>query len=356
MPANKQSRSSGVNRTPGRKNAEFTEKTKRTLATEAGYLCANPSCLAPTFAAGSTADQTGKVGQAAHISAAAQGGPRWQPGMDPEDRKSAKNGIWLCSLHAGEVDVDESRHTMALLHTWKRRAKARALEARGKQKHWVPSRKFHLIRTSRSTKMPIARHQLDEFIGVFLEDIGGNALWNEEKLECLHMALYETSLNAMEHGSATFLNLRSRGYRIDLVHDGSDFNPTTLVAAQGNGGSESMKYLTDLFGNDLSLSYKYNGKIATFQMIDVSVAGPQHPCAVPLEQNWADTYKSTVESCNVVHLFPVRRLSFSDGTEVGIAPESAHLNTSYVLHDTNPRVVEYFRKAFPSLRAPGEAS
>ena len=37
------------------------------------------------------------VGEAAHIYAASEGGPRFNPGMSEVERRSIENGIWLCS-------------------------------------------------------------------------------------------------------------------------------------------------------------------------------------------------------------------------------------------------------------------
>lgn len=339
---------------PGRKQAEFSEKVKQTLAAEAGYVCANPSCCAPTFAAGSTAQQIGKVGEAAHISAAAEGFARWLPGMDSDVRKSAANGIWLCNTHAREIDVDEHRYTIRLLHSWKRRARIRALAARGRPKSWAPTRRQELIRASRALRLPVPDPDIGEFVDGFMDDVGGDAFWVQERLECLRLALYEVALNAMQHGGATMLHIRSRGYRIDLVHDGANFNPTALIGRAGDGGTAALEYLVELFGNDLTLRHKYNGDVVTLQVIDVSVAGPEHPCAVNLSPSWVHDNRGTIDSCTVIHLFPQKPMRFSDGKHLAISVSGAPQDKVYVLHDTNPKVIEHLRKSMPILRAPGE--
>jgi hypothetical protein len=46
------------------------------------------------------------IGEAAHISAAAPGGPRFDGSMTPEQRRHCDNGIWMCSNHAFLIDED----------------------------------------------------------------------------------------------------------------------------------------------------------------------------------------------------------------------------------------------------------
>lgn len=69
------------------------------------------------------------IGVAAHITAAASGGPRFDASLAAEERRSAVNGIWLCQNHAKEVDDDVVRFPAELLRAWKRHAEedARAM-------------------------------------------------------------------------------------------------------------------------------------------------------------------------------------------------------------------------------------
>lgn len=48
-------------------------------------------------------------GIAAHITAAAQGGPRYCPILTAEERSSIDNGIWLCSKCSILIDRDVKR-------------------------------------------------------------------------------------------------------------------------------------------------------------------------------------------------------------------------------------------------------
>jgi hypothetical protein len=66
------------------------------------------------------------VGQAAHITAAAPGGKRYDASLTPKERRGASNGIWLCQLCAKLIDTDEARFTVDLLRKWKQDAEERA--------------------------------------------------------------------------------------------------------------------------------------------------------------------------------------------------------------------------------------
>jgi hypothetical protein len=69
------------------------------------------------------------IGVAAHITAAAVGGPRHDATLPREHRRSALNGIWLCQNCAKLVDTDESLYTVAELVQWKKDAEDRARSA-----------------------------------------------------------------------------------------------------------------------------------------------------------------------------------------------------------------------------------
>lgn len=117
-----------TNRT-GRDN--FGPKITKALAERVGYRCSKPDCdvatLGPSKKGGAS-----KIGTAAHITAAAKGGPRYDPTLTSEQRSSADNGIWLCANHGREIDSDDTRYTEAELKQWKLQAEKKALERIGR--------------------------------------------------------------------------------------------------------------------------------------------------------------------------------------------------------------------------------
>ena len=108
---------------------EFTAKVKETLAKRVGSRCSNPGCRQAT--SGPTQEPTGtiNVGVAAHITAAAPGGARYDGTLTAEQRRGAANGIWLCGRCEKLIDRDEARYTVDVLRGWKRRAESEAQAA-----------------------------------------------------------------------------------------------------------------------------------------------------------------------------------------------------------------------------------
>jgi hypothetical protein len=104
---------------------DFRQPVIRIIAQRAGYRCSNPSCLRPTIAPDG-GDNTANIGVAAHITAAAEGGPRYDPDSTSEERTSAENGIWLCQTCSRLIDVDTASHQTVQLREWKMLAEMRA--------------------------------------------------------------------------------------------------------------------------------------------------------------------------------------------------------------------------------------
>lgn len=111
---------------------DFTEEVKRTLAARVAYLCSNPECRAPTSGPQIDATKFLNVGVAAHITGAAEGGPRHNPFLSPEERRHPDNGIWLCQNCSKLIDNDTSRYTEKLIRAWREVAEHHALSLIGK--------------------------------------------------------------------------------------------------------------------------------------------------------------------------------------------------------------------------------
>jgi hypothetical protein len=105
---------------------EFSQNTKRLLQGRVANLCSNPACRKNTSGPNADNSKVSIVGVAAHISAAAQGGPRFNSLLTTEDRKDFSNGIWLCQNCARLIDVDAEIYNENVLVEWKIQGEAHA--------------------------------------------------------------------------------------------------------------------------------------------------------------------------------------------------------------------------------------
>ena len=99
----------------------FSASVKRRVGERAGFLCSFPGCRTPTIGPSSASNaSTLLTGEAAHISAASKGGPRYLAAMSKRTRSSIDNAIWLCALHATVIDKDPKRYPRQKLALWKK--------------------------------------------------------------------------------------------------------------------------------------------------------------------------------------------------------------------------------------------
>lgn len=100
---------------------DFSAKTRNALRLRAAFICSNPNCRKQTIApADSSEDQYTYIGKAAHITAAAKGGPRYDEKISAEERSSILNAIFLCSGCADIIDKNGgSDFSSADLRLWK---------------------------------------------------------------------------------------------------------------------------------------------------------------------------------------------------------------------------------------------
>lgn len=102
------------------KRDDFSSATKELLANRVGRKCSNPMCRKLTCGANENPEKITNIRVAAHICAAAKGGPRYDANMTPQERKSFENGIWLCQSCSKLIDTDTTRYTKDTLQSWKR--------------------------------------------------------------------------------------------------------------------------------------------------------------------------------------------------------------------------------------------
>jgi hypothetical protein len=100
---------------------DFSRPTKEILAKRAGQRCSNPDCGRATSGPHEDDHRAVNLGVAAHITAAAPGGPRYNRCLTPEERSGIGNAIWLCQTCAKLVDSDVSYFREERLIMWKRK-------------------------------------------------------------------------------------------------------------------------------------------------------------------------------------------------------------------------------------------
>jgi hypothetical protein len=107
-----------------RSRDDFSEGTRVTLGHRAGWRCSYPGCTRTMTGPHTEPNTAIKMGEAAHITAAAKGGPRYDDTLTPEQRRSPENGIFMCPHDAALVDKDDSVFTVDELRKWKADAEA----------------------------------------------------------------------------------------------------------------------------------------------------------------------------------------------------------------------------------------
>lgn len=111
---------------------DFSKPIVRMLREQVNNHCSNPDCGVATLGPKRGDNKANVIGKAAHICAAAPGGPRYDPAMTSKERSGIDNGIWLCANCADRIDRDEKHFTQELLHRWKQIAIARSFANLGK--------------------------------------------------------------------------------------------------------------------------------------------------------------------------------------------------------------------------------
>lgn len=129
---------------------DFRASDVRKLAERVNYRCSHPECRKPTLGPSCDPGKSINLGKAAHITAAAKGGPRYDPTLTPLERRSIQNGIWLCGVHADLIDKDAAAYPVMRLHDWKDQAERQAAhEAFTNQGGRIPKVVFELSEEDR---------------------------------------------------------------------------------------------------------------------------------------------------------------------------------------------------------------
>lgn len=203
----------------------FTQATIQKLSTNVNNICSNPECRIITKSAKTDAfDKTTIIGVAAHIHAAAKGGPRYKGEMSSEERKAEGNGIWLCQNCARLIDVEPEKYTAELLYEWKKQACEFARNSLGK--------KLPKLSDNYSNQEPSISIELD-----YIDLTNGYVVYNKIDRAVVHSFLheyYETKSNKIncvvplfekqlkEFKENNNLDIIQRNYAINWYEDAID--------------------------------------------------------------------------------------------------------------------------------------
>lgn len=129
---------------------EFTAATKQVLALRAAHRCSR--CRILTVRPHSDSGRAVITGVAAHICAAADGGPRFDPDQAQDERRAPANGIWVCHDCSDLIDKDQAAFPIDMLRMMKLRH-----EQWVSQEDFVPALPTVSIQTYAGLALPTER-------------------------------------------------------------------------------------------------------------------------------------------------------------------------------------------------------
>jgi hypothetical protein len=300
---------------------DFPPRVVKELRERVGGLCSVPNCGAQTTGpSDSRASGISNVGVAAHITAAAPRGPRFDARLTAGQRQARENGIWVCQTHGKQIDDDERRFTSDLLRNWRDHAEERSAKLVGRP--LVSAGVLPLV----SHRVVLHSGEERQRTSEFLEDIVAAAAWGWRRSELVRMALYEIALNAATHGLATEVTLRSDPGSVILFYDGAKFGLNDLLAASPHGGGDAVRALESEIPWTLELDYRYNDGRNEWFVLDLDRADPKDdPCGVQLGYAASDISFNAVTNCDEIHVYAHDLWSFSDVHKLAMSvPSDLH--------------------------------
>lgn len=255
----------------------FTARVKKILAERVGNHCSNPDCMRSTSCPSSDEEKAINVGEASHITAAAEGGPRYDPNLSAEARCHISNGIWLCRICAVLIDRDKHLYPIERLRKWKLDAEERARQG--------------IITSPTVVSSSVMIVKLDEADKLFLQ---GLALSPEDDIESITSRMRESALIDI----TTFRNARTwPSYVIPL-------NLTLLDTVQKNVTLNGMAECVKLAENLCLISPPGTGKTTTLVQLAETILNSCKTIAVLVPMGeWSDRSETFFE-------FLVRRNAF----------------------------------------------
>ena len=326
---------------------EFGPATKRELAARVGYRCSKPGCERETVGPADDLQQGfTHTGDAAHITAAARGGPRWDSTLTRDARRSAENGIWLCLVHARLVDANRSQHTVDLLREWKRRAEHRA--ARRQELSTVSDARFI------THQLTLAWHEggddsaVKQAIQDFFDDVASGEVMRDADRQWSAALVYELARNARQHEGVRWMTLASYERSIELRYASSSrYGLDRLLGeTSGRGGFDAVRDLEEVTEGRVHVVDRLDGATSRFILTAPALGVADHPCAIDLSSSSREALLEFVRetSCAVVHVHGDRFASLSDNYDT-VACVKALLEGGHrvVVHARHGPVAQHLR-------------
>ncbi|WP_284990235.1 hypothetical protein [Arthrobacter sp. efr-133-TYG-120] len=288
---------------------DFMDKTKIALGSRVGYLCSNPNCQGATV--GPSEDRvTGiaRTGDAAHITAASPGGPRYDAELTSSQRADSANGIWLCKPHASLVDSNHSRYSVGLLHAWKNRAEDLARIKQGGVGNSNTTTLFaHEQRLATDDNERAAKAQITDWLSDFFDDVGAKQVFTHADRLVAENALFEMILNAHRHEGVRQFQITSQPNTISVGYTSStQYGLVDLMAeSSGRGGVDAVEMLEDETQGRVILNFQSIDQISRWICSVVKLGYSDDPCAINLhgkDELQLQIFKTACEGCAQVHV------------------------------------------------------
>lgn len=295
---------------------EFPTAVRVQLARRAGHRCSNPACRAPTSGpSDARASLASDVGVAAHITAASVGGPRYEPRLTSVERRSINNGVWLCQNDAKQIDDDPRRFSIELLRRWRSAAETAAAQEQGRAQ--AQSAALRGVFVEYDKPLIDDAELLRRDVSEFLVDVGANVVWSTHS-SLVYMVLYELALNALRHGNAQLVRLRSDRTGVTLLDDGARFGLADLRRG-GRGGHLVVTELERTAAGGITVRHDWARGLNRWTLIDEpSVLGGNTPCGVAVTGRGPEMLAKarfdfrTLAHCDEVHIYAPELWSASD--------------------------------------------
>lgn len=164
----------------------------------------------------------------------------------------------------------------------------------------------------------------------------------------------EFSLNAITHGGAEWIGLKSTGNSITLYYPGDEFNQTEIKASE-KGGTKALNRLREIFNSSLSLKYCHtkskNRPISSIKISDILIIGRTDQCAITLKSEAPQEYLNKIKGCDYIHVYPEVRLVMSDRDRGGSLEllDAIPKDKKIVIHGLRNHAIKHFQGRWENI-------